>query len=103
MTVNEAYLDAPGANVTLDYILEMTPRHHDTFPSTPYTFPGHICPFPGLLFVEMLIFNPRSGGNISKSRKLANMPRKPIRSVRRSRKPVWGSRKRIYRYKEGLH
>ena len=65
MTVNEAYLEAPGANITLDYILEMTPRHHDTFPSTPYTFPGHICPFPGLLFVEMLIFNPRSGGNIS--------------------------------------
>ena len=65
MTVNEAYLDAPGATVTLNYIPVMTLRLHDMFPSTPDTFPGHIGPFPGLLSPEMLIFNPRSGGNIS--------------------------------------
>ena len=65
MTVNEAYLDAPGATVTLNYIPVMTPRLHDTFPSTRDTFPGHIGPFPGLLFVSILIINPRSGGNIS--------------------------------------
>ena len=52
MTVNEAYLDAPGATVSLNYIQVMTPRLHDTFPSNPDTFPGHIGPFPGLLFVD---------------------------------------------------
>ena len=59
MTVNEAYLDAPGATVSLNYIPVMTPRLHDTFPSNPDTFPGnpdtfpgHIGPFPGLLFVD---------------------------------------------------
>ena len=49
MTVNEAYLDAPGATVTSNYIPVMTLRLHDMFPSTPDTFPGHIGPFPGLL------------------------------------------------------
>ena len=49
MTLNEAYLDAPGATVTLNYIPVMTLRLHDMFPSTPDTFPGHIGPFPGLL------------------------------------------------------
>ena len=52
MTVNEAYLDAPGATVSSNYIPVMTPRLHDTFPSNPDTFPGHIGPFPGLLFVD---------------------------------------------------
>ena len=65
MTANYAYLDAPGATVTLNYIPVMTLRLHDMFPSTPDTFPGHIGPFPGLLFVSILIINPRSGGNIS--------------------------------------
>ena len=49
MTLNEAYLDAPGATVTLNYIPVMTLRLHDMFPSTPDTFPGDIGPFPGLL------------------------------------------------------
>ena len=49
MTVNEAYLDAPVATVTSNYIPVMTLRLHDMFPSTPDTFPGHIGPFPGLL------------------------------------------------------
>ena len=49
MTVNEAYLDAPGATVTLNYIPVMTHRLHDMFLSTPDMFPGHIGPFPGLL------------------------------------------------------
>ena len=65
MTINKAYLGALRATVTLNYIPVMTLRLHDMFPSTPDMFPGHIGPFPGLLFVEILIFNPRSGGNIS--------------------------------------
>ena len=65
MTVNEAYLVSPVATVILNYIPVMTPRLYEMFPSTPDMFPGHICTFPGLLFVEILIFNPRSGGNIS--------------------------------------
>ena len=38
-----------------------------------------------------------------KSRKWTNMPRKRVMIARMSRKPVWGSRKCITRYKEGLH
>ena len=38
-----------------------------------------------------------------KSRKWTNMPRKRVRSARRSRNPVQGSRKHITRYTEGLH
>ena len=38
-----------------------------------------------------------------KSRKWTNMPRKRVRSARRSRNPVWESRKRITSYTEGLH
>ena len=99
MTVNEAYLDAPGANVTLNYILVMTLRLHDTFPSNPYTFPGHICPFPWLLLLVTLIFYPHilpqyKYFHQKKSRKWTNMLKKCVRSTRRSRKPVWGSRKR---------
>ena len=62
MTANYAYLDAPGATVTLNFIPVMTPGLYDTFP-------GHIGPFPGLLLMEILIFNHRlvqwSGGKIS--------------------------------------
>ena len=50
MTANYAYLDAPGATVTLNFIPVMTPGLYDTFP-------GHIGPFPGLLLMEILIFN----------------------------------------------
>ena len=103
MTVIEAYLVAPGTSVTLNYIPVMTPGLYDTFPGTPHKFPGHIGPFPGLLLMEILIFNPRSGGKISifpKSRKWTNMPRKRIRRARRSRMPVWGSRICITRYKK---
>ena len=54
MTANYAYLDAPGATVTLNFIPVMTPGLYDTFPDT---FPGNIGPFPGLLLMEILIFN----------------------------------------------
>ena len=57
MIANEAYLDGLGATVTLNYIPVMTPGLYDTFPDTPDTFPGHIGPFPGLLLMEILIFN----------------------------------------------
>ena len=50
MTANYAYLDAPGATVTLNFIPVMTPGLYNTFP-------GHIGPFPGLLLMEILIFN----------------------------------------------
>ena len=59
MTIYKAYLVALRATVTLTYIPVMTPGLYDTFP-------GHIGPFPGLLLMEILIFNPRlvqwSGG-----------------------------------------
>ena len=38
-----------------------------------------------------------------RSRKWTNMHRKRVMIARMSRKPVWGSRKCITRYKEGLH
>ena len=60
MTVNEAYLVALVATVTLNYIPVMTLRLLDMFPSTPDMFPGHIGPFPGLLLMEILIFYPRT-------------------------------------------
>ena len=70
MTVNEAYLDAPGATVTLNYIPVMTPGLYDTFPDTPDTFPGHIGPFPGLLLMEILLLRSQemsqeAPGNVS--------------------------------------
>ena len=42
MTINEAYLVALRATVTLTYIPEMAPGFYDTFPWHPETFPGHI-------------------------------------------------------------
>ena len=52
MTIYKAYLVALRATVTLTYIPVMTPGLYDTFP-------GHIGPFPGLLLMEILIFNHR--------------------------------------------
>ena len=42
MTVNEAYLDAPGATVTSNYIPVMTPGLHDKFPGPPETLSGSV-------------------------------------------------------------
>ena len=50
MTIYKAYLVALRATVTLTYIPVMTPGLNDTFR-------GHIGPFPGLLLMEILIFN----------------------------------------------
>ena len=62
MTINEAYLVALRATVTINYIPVMTPGLIDTFPGTTDTFPGHICHFPGLLSMEILIFYPLAKG-----------------------------------------
>ena len=51
MTVNEAYLVALIATVTLTYIPVMAPGlYYDTFPGLPVTFPGHIRWFPGPIY-----------------------------------------------------
>ena len=50
MTINEAYLVALRATVTLTYIPVMSPGLYDTFPGPPETFPGHIRWFPGPFF-----------------------------------------------------
>ena len=42
MTINQAYLVALRATVTLTYIPVMTPGLYDTFPGPPETIPGHI-------------------------------------------------------------
>ena len=47
MSINEAYLVALRATVTLTYIPVMAPGLYDTFPWPPQTFPGHIRWFPG--------------------------------------------------------
>ena len=46
-TINEAYLVALTATVTLTYITLMTPGLFDTFPGPSETFPWHIRWFPG--------------------------------------------------------
>ena len=56
MTINDAYLVALRATVTLTYIPVMTPGLYDTFPGPPETFPGHIGSFPGRFWMEILIF-----------------------------------------------
>ena len=56
MTVNGAYLVAPGATVTLNNIPVMTPGLYDKFPGSPETFPGHIRWFPGPFLIEIFIF-----------------------------------------------
>ena len=43
MSINEAYLVALRATVTLTFIPVMVPRLYDTFPKS---FPGYIGPFP---------------------------------------------------------
>ena len=53
MTINEAYLVALRATVTLTHIPVMTPGLNATFPETPETFPGHIGSFPGPLWMEI--------------------------------------------------
>ena len=60
MTINEAYLVALRATVTLTYIQVMTPGLYDTFPGSPETFPGHIRSFPGAFLMEILIFYPKT-------------------------------------------
>ena len=56
MTINEAYLVALTATVTLTHIPVMTPGLYDMFPGPPETFPGHIGSFPGPFLMEILIF-----------------------------------------------
>ena len=56
MTINEAYLVALRATVTLTYIPVMAPGLYDTFPWPPETFPGHIRWFPGPFLIEILVF-----------------------------------------------
>ena len=46
MSINEAYLVALRATVTLTYIPVMAPGLYNTFPGPPVTFPGHIRWFP---------------------------------------------------------
>ena len=45
MTINEAYLVALRATVTINYIPVTTPGLIERFAGTPDTFPGHIGPF----------------------------------------------------------
>ena len=52
MTINEAYLVALTATVTLTHI-QVTPGLNATFPETPETFPGYIGSFPGPLWMEI--------------------------------------------------
>ena len=56
MTINEAYLVALRATVTLTYIPVMTPGLYDRFPGPPETFPENIGWFPGPFLMEILIF-----------------------------------------------
>ena len=56
MTINEAYLVALRATITLTYVPVMTPGLYDTFPAHPETFPGHIGWFPGPFWMEILTF-----------------------------------------------
>ena len=51
MTINEAYLVALRATITVTYVPVMTPGLYDTFPAHPETFPGHIGWFPGLYII----------------------------------------------------
>ena len=53
MTINEAYLVALTATVTLTHIPGMTPGFNAMFPGNPETFPGHIGSFPGPLWMEI--------------------------------------------------
>ena len=65
----------PGISGNFNPFLHTFPGSPDRFPGPPGppgipdTFPGYIGPFPGLLLMEILIFNPRlvqwSGGKIS--------------------------------------
>ncbi len=56
MTINEAYLVALRATVTLTYIPVMTPGLYDRFPGPPETFLENIGWFPGPFLMEILIF-----------------------------------------------
>ena len=56
MTINEAYLVALRATITVTYVPVMTPGLYDTFPAPPETFPGHIGWFPGPFLVEIWTF-----------------------------------------------
>ena len=56
MTVNEAYLDAPGATVTSNNMPVMTPGLYDKFPRPPETFLGLIRWFPGPFLISSYVF-----------------------------------------------
>ena len=56
MTINEAYLVALRATITLTYVPVMTPGLIDTFPAHPVTFPGHIGWVSGPFLVEIWTF-----------------------------------------------
>ena len=56
MNINEAYLVALGATVTLTYIPVMTPGLYDKFPRPPETFLGLIRWFPGPFLIDIFIF-----------------------------------------------
>ena len=56
MTINEAYLVALRATITLTYVPVMIPGLYDTFPAHPETFPGQIGWFPGPFWMEILTF-----------------------------------------------
>ena len=56
MTINESYLVALRATITVTYVPVRTPGLYDTFPAHPETFPGHIGWFPGPFLVEIWTF-----------------------------------------------
>ena len=64
MIINEAYLVALRATVTLTYIPVMTTGLYDTFPGPPGTFPGHIRWFPGPFFDENIDIFAKIGSQI---------------------------------------
>ena len=56
MTINEAYLVALRATVTLTYIPVITLGLCDTFPGLPKKIPENIGWFPGSFLMKILIF-----------------------------------------------
>ena len=56
MTVNEAYLDAPGATVTSNNMPVTTPGLYDKIPWPPEIFLGLIRWFPGPFLIDIFIF-----------------------------------------------